>query len=75
MLVFILLFTLLHLSLYTLAYYSEELLFRAIICTLLRSAGVSSWATVILSPTLFGLAHVHHFYNHTRVRIPSTLFS
>lgn len=47
----------------------EEIVFRAVICGLLRAGGVSTTATLFASPALFGLAHVHHFWNLIHVRI------
>lgn len=46
----------------------EEFVFRACVCTLLISGGWSFGFTMVGSPLLFGLAHMHHLINHVRAR-------
>ncbi|SPN98308.1 related to CAAX prenyl protease 2 [Cephalotrichum gorgonifer] len=41
---------------------TEELLFRSAAVPLLVGAGVSLGKIVFLTPIIFGLAHIHHFY-------------
>ncbi|KAG9252755.1 uncharacterized protein F5Z01DRAFT_181641 [Emericellopsis atlantica] len=41
---------------------TEECLFRSASVPLLLAAGYSISATIFLSPLVFGLAHIHHFY-------------
>lgn len=41
---------------------TEELLFRSAAVPLLVGAGVSLGRIVFLTPIIFGVAHVHHFY-------------
>ena len=42
---------------------SEEWVFRACMCPLLRGAGLSDSACVFTSGAVFGLAHVHHVFD------------
>lgn len=41
---------------------TEELLFRSAAVPLLVGAGMSLGSIVFLTPIIFGLAHIHHFY-------------
>lgn len=41
---------------------TEELLFRSAAVPLLLGAGVSLDKIVFLTPIIFGVAHIHHFY-------------
>ncbi|EHK48453.1 CaaX prenyl protease [Trichoderma atroviride IMI 206040] len=50
---------------------TEECLFRAAAVPLLLKAGSSLGRVIFLSPVVFGLAHVHHFYEF-RVTHPET---
>ncbi|KAL7919257.1 CaaX prenyl protease [Trichoderma austrokoningii] len=50
---------------------TEECLFRAAAIPLLLVAGSSLGRVIFLSPVVFGLAHVHHFYEF-RVTHPDT---
>ncbi|PNP39479.1 hypothetical protein TGAMA5MH_08497 [Trichoderma gamsii] len=50
---------------------TEECLFRAAAVPLLLKAGSSLSRVIFLSPVVFGLAHVHHFYEF-RVTHPDT---
>jgi prenyl protein peptidase len=43
---------------------SEELVFRSFIIPLHILAGVSSSRIVFLTPLYFGIAHIHHLYEH-----------
>lgn len=47
---------------------AEELVFRSAVLALLLAGGWSFSSCVLLSPALFGLAHVHHLLNLTRSR-------
>ncbi|KAL6850895.1 CAAX prenyl protease [Amphichorda felina] len=53
---------------------TEECLFRSAAVPLLLLAGHSMGSTVFLSPLVFGLAHLHHFYEFrvTHPHIPVT---
>uniref|UniRef100_A0A7S0RB54 intramembrane prenyl-peptidase Rce1 n=1 Tax=Chlamydomonas leiostraca TaxID=1034604 RepID=A0A7S0RB54_9CHLO len=42
---------------------SEEWVFRACMAPLLRMAGFSTTATVFITPTFFGTAHLHHLHD------------
>ncbi|PNY23525.1 CAAX prenyl protease 2 [Tolypocladium capitatum] len=50
---------------------TEECLFRSAAVPLLLLAGSSLTSTVFLSPLVFGLAHLHHFYEF-RITHPQT---
>lgn len=51
--------------------FTEEWVFRACVCALLLQGGFSHAAVVLLSPLLFGVAHLHHLYRLVRVeRMP-----
>lgn len=50
---------------------TEECLFRSAAVPLLLSAGSSLTTTIFLSPLVFGLAHLHHFYEF-RITNPQT---
>lgn len=50
---------------------TEECLFRSAGVPLLLRAGTSLTGTIFLSPLIFGLAHVHHFYEF-RITHPHT---
>lgn len=50
---------------------TEECLFRSAAVPLLLCAGSSLTTTIFLSPLVFGLAHLHHFYEF-RVTNPET---
>ncbi|KAH7140552.1 hypothetical protein EDB81DRAFT_798161 [Dactylonectria macrodidyma] len=50
---------------------TEECLFRSAAVPLLLQAGASLTGTVFLSPLVFGLAHLHHFYEF-RITHPQT---
>jgi prenyl protein peptidase len=39
---------------------SEEIVFRSCVCSLLVAAGTSIWRICLVSPLLFGAAHLHH---------------
>ncbi|KFH43095.1 CAAX prenyl protease-like protein [Hapsidospora chrysogenum ATCC 11550] len=56
---------------------TEECLFRSAAVPLLLLAGHSMRSTVFISPLVFGLAHVHHFYEfrvtHPRVSIVAAI--
>lgn len=56
---------------------TEECLFRSAAVPLLLLAGHSMMSTVFLSPLVFGLAHLHHFYefrvNHPRVPVTAAI--
>ncbi|KAF4864820.1 putative CAAX prenyl protease 2 [Colletotrichum siamense] len=51
---------------------TEEMLFRSASVPLLLCARMSLTQTIFLSPLIFGLAHVHHFYEFriTHPRVP-----
>ncbi|CAM1510309.1 Fc.00g006440.m01.CDS01 [Cosmosporella sp. VM-42] len=53
---------------------TEECLFRSAGVPLLLQAGASLTGTIFLSPLVFGLAHLHHFYEfritHPRTPLP-----
>ena len=46
----------------------EEFIFRTCSCSLLTAAGFSSATTLLLSPLLFGLAHLHHLIGLVRAK-------
>jgi len=46
----------------------EELVFRACVCPILLAGGWSVSSTVLISPILFGGAHVHHMLGLMRTR-------
>eukprot|EP00455_Lapot_gusevi_P043880 TRINITY_DN540_c0_g1_i1.p1 TRINITY_DN540_c0_g1~~TRINITY_DN540_c0_g1_i1.p1 ORF type:complete len:311 (-),score=43.16 TRINITY_DN540_c0_g1_i1:66-947(-) len=48
--------------------FAEEWVFRACICPLLFAGGFSVPATVLGSPVLFGVAHLHHLVDHVKSR-------
>ncbi|KAK7429511.1 CAAX prenyl protease [Neonectria magnoliae] len=50
---------------------TEECLFRSAAVPLLLRAGVGLAGTIFLSPLVFGLAHLHHFYEF-RITHPQT---
>ena len=50
---------------------TEELLFRSAAVPLLLSARMSVRKVIFLSPVIFGLAHIHHFYEF-RISHPRT---
>lgn len=50
---------------------TEECLFRSAAVPLLLRAGASLTSTIFLSPLVFGLAHLHHFYEF-RITHPQT---
>ncbi|KPM36896.1 hypothetical protein AK830_g9678 [Neonectria ditissima] len=50
---------------------TEECLFRSAAVPLLLRAGASLTGTIFLSPLVFGLAHLHHFYEF-RITHPQT---
>ncbi|KAI5457911.1 hypothetical protein BGZ63DRAFT_416973 [Mariannaea sp. PMI_226] len=50
---------------------TEECLFRSAAVPLLLRAGTSLTGTIFLSPLVFGLAHLHHFYEF-RITHPQT---
>lgn len=47
---------------------SEELVFRACICSVMRAGGFDVFSTVLSSPLLFGLAHLHHYWDLVRTQ-------
>ncbi|KKA29483.1 hypothetical protein TD95_001593, partial [Thielaviopsis punctulata] len=49
---------------------TEEALFRSAAVPLFVLAGISPVKTIFLTPVVFGLAHVHHFYEH-RISYPN----
>ncbi|KAI5855595.1 CaaX protease [Durotheca rogersii] len=49
---------------------TEEILFRSASVPLLLLSGASAWRTIALAPLVFGLAHLHHYYE-ARVSRPS----
>ncbi|KAG7133582.1 CAAX prenyl protease 2 like protein [Verticillium longisporum] len=53
---------------------TEELLFRSASIPLFLAAHLSIYKTIFLSPVIFGMAHIHHFYEfritHPRVPLP-----
>ncbi|EGY14802.1 CAAX prenyl protease 2 like protein [Verticillium longisporum] len=53
---------------------TEELLFRSASIPLFLAAHLSIYKTIFLSPIIFGMAHIHHFYEfritHPRVPLP-----
>lgn len=57
---------------------TEELLFRSAAVPLLVGAGVSLGSIVYLTPIIFGLAHIHHFYEfrltHPHVSVFAAVF-
>jgi len=55
-----------------LAPFAEEFVFRACICSLLFSGGWSFTFTVLGSPLLFGIAHLHHLLGMVRAQGYST---
>ncbi|PHH51404.1 CAAX prenyl protease 2 [Ceratocystis fimbriata CBS 114723] len=54
---------------------TEEALFRSAAVPLFIIAGVSPGRTVFVTPVLFGLAHVHHFYEFriTHPKVPVSM--
>ena len=46
----------------------EEFVFRNCICCLLIASGYTAMSTILLSPFLFGIAHVHHLVDHVTSR-------
>lgn len=53
---------------------TEECLFRSAAIPLLLMAGCSTWRIIFHSPLIFGLAHIHHFYEF-RITSPRTPLS
>ncbi|EEY22521.1 CAAX prenyl protease [Verticillium alfalfae VaMs.102] len=51
---------------------TEELLFRSASVPLFLAAHLSIYKTIFLSPIIFGMAHIHHFYEFriTHPRVP-----
>ena len=46
----------------------EEFIFRVCTCSLLAAAGYSTTSTLLLSPLLFGLSHLHHLIGLVRTK-------
>ena len=47
---------------------AEEILFRGVVLAILVAGGFGFTACVLLSPCLFGMAHLHHLLSHVRAR-------
>ena len=46
----------------------EEFIFRTCTCSMLAAAGFSTASTLLLSPLLFGLSHLHHLIGLVRAK-------
>lgn len=45
---------------------SEEIVYRGLLTGILRAGGTGPWRIILCAPLLFGVAHLHHLFEHVR---------